>query len=63
MSLGANEKVMRFGGKENSLLSSADFTLSFDSVIAVDAIPTIEKDGSPFVRVDSTSITLASSPS
>ena len=54
MSLGDKESVIRFGGKENSLESSADFTRSLDSLIEIFAIPTIENEGSPFVRVDST---------
>jgi hypothetical protein len=54
---------MRLGGKEKSLLRRADFTRSLDSVIAVEAIPTMENEGSPFVRVDSTLTTFASTPS
>jgi hypothetical protein len=54
---------MRFGGNENSLLSSADLTLSFASFMEALAIPTTLNEGKPFVKVDSTCTTFASIPS
>jgi hypothetical protein len=54
---------MRLGGNRKSLLKSADFTRSFASEIELDTIPTIEKEGSPFVKVASTWTTFASNPS
>ena len=51
------------GGNLNLFVRSADLTLSFDSWIEELASPTIEKLGSPFVNVASTSTQVASSPS
>jgi len=48
------------GGNLKPLVNKADFTLSFDSLILVLIIPTIVKVGNPFVKVDSTSIHIAS---
>ena len=54
MSLGLKFITNLFGGKEKPFVSSADFTRSFDSLIEVEAMPTMLKEGRPFVRLDST---------
>ena len=51
------------GGKTNSLVSSADLVRSFASCMSLLARPTTENPGRPFVKVASTSMTLALTPS
>ena len=62
-SLGLRLTVIFKGGKINSLVKSADFTLSFASCMSELARPTTENPGRPLVKVASTSIIFADNPS
>ena len=63
ISLGLKLTVIFRGGKINSLVSSADFVRSFASCMSEEAKPTTAKPGKPLVKVASTSMTFAFTPS
>ena len=63
MSLGDKLTVIFKGGKTKSFVNKADLVRSLDSCMSEDAKPTTAKPGNPLVKVASTSMTFALTPS